>query len=653
MLNVQKFGLNRSDIRLHKWIFIICFTSSILLMGSALFLGTLGIDDELLALQPFYKGTPRGLWATELVTYLLPGQNGISFIPIFLGCMLYSVAISLLIFLWNLKERNLALLSAAIMGSFPYFASMMTFDVVQIAYPLGFIFIILSVFPVFKSPFNLWSFFLGTLSFVVAFALYQGVAPMVMTTFISAAGVRFIIAADKNKEFNIFWSRYFPRFSLLLVIGSIFYLISVKISKLLTSYQEIESTYSVTMKLQFLDPSFYRAFEDNVWLILRSSNDLPQLSSTIFLIAIIPISIAIFKIPHFAILKKVIVFALLLFSVFVLPFWLNFIQENQLTPRSSVGIAFLYGLFFIAITYNASKYFKSISYFIGFIWFIQFIFLGNEMYYAQHLMSKSEQITINRILARIDALASEKQLTYPTPVMFLGGYVPGGNKFARFNTLGSSAFSWGQENQSRQDYLFNVYGVDGLNFVYNQKLKNEISQYIVSEKVPKWPAPPSTFIYQDKIVVVNFGGFPDLDWEKQSIIPNLSEAKNKILFNSLTDKKLGAPDIDIALSSYNSIFLHPGNTPTEAEFSIAGKFEKVELVTFIGLLPPEALLDTLGGTVGIELFTDGDLIARQYVNRNTIQTLNLDLSQVKKFRVKVDCADSNCGYDWLNIGIKD
>ena len=653
MINVQKLGLTSSDIRMYQWIFVICFASSLLLMGSGLFLGTLGIDDEILVLEPFYHGIHRGLWATELVTYLLPGQNGISFIPMFLGCMLYSLAITLLIFLWELKERNLALFSAAIMGSFPYFASMMTFDVVQIAYPLGFIFIVLSVFPVFKSPFNLRIFFLGTIFFALAFALYQGVAPMVMTVFISTVGVRFIIDHNKNKAYNLFWLRYFPRFILLLVVGSILYLISVKISKYVTSYQEIESRYSVSVKLQFLDPSFYRALADNIWLIFRDANDLPRLSSTIFLICILPISISIFKISNLGILKKAIVFVLLLIGVFVLPFWLNFVQENQMTPRSSVGIAFLYGMFFVALTYNTSKFIKLAGNFIGFIWFFQFIFLGNEMYYAQHLMSKSEQITINRILARIDVLAMEKQLPYPTPVLFLGRYVPGGNKFARFNTLGSSVFSWDPANHRRQDYLFNVYGVEGLKFDYDEKLKSEISKYIVDNKVPEWPNSSSAFIYQDKIVVINFGGIPVLEWENQSKKPSLSSTKNKILFNSLVEKKLGAPDIDITLSPENSIFLHPGNTPTEAEFSIAGKFEKVELVTFIGLLPPEAFSDTLGGTVGIELFTDGELISKQYVNRNTNQSLNIDLSQVKKLTIKVECANSNCSYDWLNFGIKD
>jgi len=131
-------------------VFLFAFGSSLLLMASGLFLGTISIDDELHVTATYFAGIGRGLWGSEFITCLLPGQLGISFMPIFIGCSFYALSSTILISLWNLKDQKIANISSAIIGCFPYFASMMTFDVVQIAYPIGFVFIVSSLLPVFR-----------------------------------------------------------------------------------------------------------------------------------------------------------------------------------------------------------------------------------------------------------------------------------------------------------------------------------------------------------------------------------------------------------------------------------------------------------------------------------------------------------------------
>jgi hypothetical protein len=151
--SAARLAINSMSVKPSKfdlWVFSAAAGGALLSMASGLFLGTLGIDDEITALTSYYDAIGRGMSGTSLITFLLPGQIGISFAPMFVGILLYAASIALTIKLWGLRDLPVACTAAAVIGSFPYFAAMMSFDIAQVAYPVGYVLATLSLFAVFQ-----------------------------------------------------------------------------------------------------------------------------------------------------------------------------------------------------------------------------------------------------------------------------------------------------------------------------------------------------------------------------------------------------------------------------------------------------------------------------------------------------------------------
>ena len=256
--NSRQFYLN---------VFFVGFISSLLLMASGLFLGTISIDDELNLTARYFGGIGRGLWGLELITYLLPGQLGISFAPIFIGCAFYALSSTILVWIWGLRDQTIAAVCSAIIGCFPYFASMMTFDVVQIAYPIGFVFIVSSLLPVFRDSTNYLYLFLGALGFAFAFACYQGVSTSFVTAFASAAGMRFLLHPDKTDGFRNFWLKHAPRGLAVALLGGVLYLASDKLAQRLFPHHAWGDAYKVKFVFDFWEKSRFDAIvnSNNPW----------------------------------------------------------------------------------------------------------------------------------------------------------------------------------------------------------------------------------------------------------------------------------------------------------------------------------------------------------------------------------------------------
>lgn len=135
----------------------------------------------------------------------------------------------------------------------------------------------------------------------------------------------------------------------------------------------------------------------------------------------------------------------------------------------------------------------------------------------------------------------------------------------------------------------------------------------------------------------------------QSIKPQVDPAQTKALFDSLARTTLG--------STFNienrpaGIFIHPGGKPTEAFFDIAGKLQTVRLVGFITELPRSGLKDSKVGTVGVEIFVDGQSLGRRPVDRFTNQEITIDLTLAKNLKVVVDCANGSANWDHFYLGV--
>jgi hypothetical protein len=623
-----------------------------MLMASGFFLGTISIDDEINFTSSYFDGIGRGSWGLQLVTYFLPGQLGISFAPIFFGCALYALSTTVVISLWNLRDRKIANISAAIIGCFPYFASMMSFDVVQVAYPIGFVLITFSLLCVFEEAITCLETASCALCFALAFSLYQGVAASFVTVFITATGIRLILNPSKNEEFRLFWFRYFPRSAIVAIFGVLLYLGSNKIAQQFFPHHSWGVSYKVIMTFDFFERSRLKAsVKNNSGLLLGASGDLPQLSALIFFLAIILLAIGIFAIRDLPIWKKVVVFVIFCASVFVLPFWLVFVQSNLLAPRSMVGLGVLYGFVYAAWATVASPgLWRFLPHVIAFVWLLQFIFLGNEMYYIQYLVNTAEQATVHRIAGRLDTLAAKSSLPYPLPFTIVGRYAPSGQRFKKFSTLGHSPLDWDSGNIYRQAAVFQNFGIDGIKIETDSKLRKEIERYVQLKDIPPWPHPASVFTYSNKIAVVNFGGVLRLEKRGcQSVKPEINLTRTKDFFNCITKKKLGNT-FDVELKP-DGIFVHPGGQPTEVVFQIGKKFQNVHLVAFINKLPDGGLADPLAGTVGVELFIDGKSQGHRPVDRLTNQSYSLDLTQAKELKVVVDCANGSANWDHFHIGI--
>jgi hypothetical protein len=637
---------------MHKNIFYVSFASSLLLMGSGLFLGTISIDDELHLTSSYFGGIGRGMWLSELVTHLLPGQLGISFAPMLLGCALYAVSTTILISLWGLPDRTIGNICAAIIGCFPYFASMMTFDVVQIAYPIGFILIISSIVPVFRESASFFQLAVGALCFALAFSCYQGVAASFTIAFSATAGIRFLLGQSKDAEFARFWRRYFPRGLCVALLGGIIYLGIDKLVLRLFPHQEWGDDYKVKLALNFLENNRFDSIVNNIAsLLLGKSGDLPQVSSILFLLASFAIALGILLLRDFAFWKKVVTLLAFAASVFILPFWLIFVQSNLLAPRSMVGLGILYGcVYSILATISIGRWKMLINTIAG-IWCFQFIFLGNEMYYSQHLVNTAEQATIHRIVARIDALASRNRLPYPLPVTMVGRYAPGGQTFTKFSTLGHSPMNWDAGNIHRQALVFRNMGIDGIKINASPELRSELEKFVQAQGIPKWPHPDSVFIFQNKVVAVNFGGLRKLEKAyAQSSKPQIDTIQTKILYDLLKNQKIGSK-FEIEFKP-GGIFMHPGGQTTEAVFDIANQFQNIFLVGYILKLPDKGLAEPLAGTVGMEVFVDGKTQGRRLVDRHTNQTYQLDLASAKELKVVVDCANGTANWDHFCLGIE-
>jgi hypothetical protein len=637
--------------RFYLNIFIVAFGSSMLLMASGLFLGTISIDDELHVTSRYFEGIGRGSWGLELISYLLPGQLGISFAPILFGCGIYALSTTILISLWNLRDQTIANFCAAIIGCFPYFASMMTFDVVQIAYPIGFVLIVSSLLPVFRESTTYLNLIFGALGFSLAFACYQGVSTSFVSAFASAAGMRFLLHPDKTDGFRNFWLKHAPRGLAVALLGGVLYLASDKLAQRLFPHHAWGDAYKVKFVFDFWEKSRFDAIVNNISaLLLGKTGDLPQFSAWIFLLAILPIGTGIFAIRNFALWKKGIVFLILCASIFILPFWLVFVQSNLLAPRSMVGLGILYGFVFAALATITSKSMCFFPRAIAVLWCFQFLLLGNEMYYSQHLVNNAEQAAVQRIAARLDTLAAKNSLPYPLPVTIVGRYMPAGQTFAKFSTLGHSPLDWDAGNIGRQAAVFRNLGIDGVQFEGDSKLRKEIERYVQTNDIPKWPHPGSVFVYSNKIAAVNFGNLPRLEKRNyQSEKPKIDATQTQALFDSLTQNTLGN-SFKIKNTSLG-IHLVPGGQATEAVFDIAGNFRNVRLAGFITELPPSGLEDPKAGTIGVEIFVDGQSQGRRPADRFTNQIFSLDLTNATELKVVVDCANGTANWDHFYLGV--
>lgn len=486
-------------------LFLAALAASLLLMASGLFIGTIGIDDELTALSTAFDGTGRGLWVQHLVTLLLPGRLGVTFAPAAIGCGLYAISTAIVVYLWGPIKKKMGYISAALIGGFPYFASMMTFDVVQVAYPLGFVLIASCLMPIFNSR-KLVTVGLSILAFAIAFACYQGVSATFAAAWASIVGMRYLLTNEKNVYLKELLRVVIPRTIATVGIGSLFYLLTVKISQVIIPHAEWGEGYQVKTSFFLSDPTRLPQIIDNATALFTGrSGDLPYVTFVILALGVFAVCLSLIAEKGVAWQIRVFAAPLFVVSVVALPFWMQLVQSMPLTPRSAVGLGIFYGYIFAALATRVNRWAKYFLVGCAGVVLVQFIFTGNQMYYSQFLASQADQLTVARVSARIDAVVSQHHLKNPVRTTFIGSYTPANSQFAKYSTIGSSPLKWDNGNIVRQAALFEFYGVDGIYIERDPSLREEITNQVVSKKIPGWPDAGSVFLYKGDLVVVNFG----------------------------------------------------------------------------------------------------------------------------------------------------
>jgi len=100
------------------------------------------------------------------------------------------------------------------------------------------------------------------------------------------------------------------------------------------------------------------------------------------------------------------------------------------------------------------------------------------------------------------------------------------------------------------------------------------------------------------------------------------------------------------------ILIHPGSTPTEALFDVSSMYGSTDLAFWISGLPQEALGNPKSGTATVEVFLDGVSQGRKKVDRQTNESLSVNLTGVSTMRVVVDDSDGAQLFDWFFMGVK-
>jgi hypothetical protein len=134
-------------------------------------------------------------------------------------------------------------------------------------------------------------------------------------------------------------------------------------------------------------------------------------------------------------------------------------------------------------------------------------------------------------------------------------------------------------------------------------------------------------------------------------VPIVAFDKTRDLFDLLIKKDVGDKVGLVELRS-EGILIHPGEThPTKVYFKFSRTYQKLLVRPFIAALPAEAATIKEAGTVGVEFFINGKSEKRMIVNRDTVDIVELDLSNTDLFTVVVDNGDGKPWFDWFILGV--
>jgi hypothetical protein len=102
----------------------------------------------------------------------------------------------------------------------------------------------------------------------------------------------------------------------------------------------------------------------------------------------------------------------------------------------------------------------------------------------------------------------------------------------------------------------------------------------------------------------------------------------------------------------NGLLIHPGDSPTTAEFDIAGKFPSGRLNVWMVELPSDVASNAKAGTARVTVICDGKQVADAKIDRANNLKPPISLSGVSNLKITVDNAGDGPFWDGVYVGLE-
>lgn len=451
---------------------------------------TLSIDNEIPIFPDFALN--MGRWGQNLIKYHLFGGHLQYYTPL-LGILFFSLSAVILTFLFEFNKKS-AYVFCALFISFPQLSYQLIFNMMADVAGFGFFLSVLSVFLFVKKINYAFRkkevFFLILISLIIAFVLsiYHALIFIPTTVYVLC----FFQQTFKNNFESKKELKKLIVFAITLIIGLVFYYISVKLfCPPVEKDQYLSSFWSGDYGSAIVN--FFNILKDNL---------LGKAYYGEILFVLVPILISLLTLKFLWTKKFFLYRFLILIYLLISPFIISFFISNGYhPPRLYVSS----GLIFSFIIVFSINYFKIKTNFIKAM--LPCFFVLSNMFFVTKLFSSVNKIYEHdkRIAENIDNLIQYK---YPTFCLsekniYFYGYFPYEyhQKFRLQNSeiFGGSIFNWDNGNNYRIINFFREADIAEYKILDNKEKFNAIKDSI--EKMPVWPNQESIKKINDVVIV--------------------------------------------------------------------------------------------------------------------------------------------------------
>ncbi|HSC76061.1 MAG TPA: glucosyltransferase domain-containing protein [Pseudomonadales bacterium] len=474
---------------------------------------TLGLDDYTHFGMNFEWNSfwiSRGMWGGLLLQYLLPGGWITPFIELIIG--IFIQCLSAIVAGWLLHLHKLTdgqrFVSYALFTTFPYFAAQMAFSYLQIGYSLA-TFLCIAALLMSKTN-SVWRSMLASILMAFAISIYQGCISVLVTGAVLYFAFSLVYSQSASGgEHTVKKSvAVFSRMTVTVIVGAALYYMAHKSILAYTGLPAGEGYYAVTFDIAFWK-RWASIVYDVCYLLSGADGLVPHIAQLLFFVVVGCVAIQlVFVRKNAKFFLDFPVVMVLLAILLVSPFFVLFLHEGGLAPRSSIGV----GLLWLAAWAMAQKISRGLSARIlsaaAFLVVCIFLFQNNRMFYSEYLVEQADAINVTRMEERIAMLDAQNGEQDIQGAVVLGTYShPVSPPMVRYcgSVLGYSMFELDSENpQNALIVLTKAHGLDHHYWYGPSKPELQFDTKAVVANRKPWPHADAVFL-QDGWAVLWLG----------------------------------------------------------------------------------------------------------------------------------------------------